>query len=143
MTTNLNKKNRTFNFLQYDLVLTLNINRNIVLTLVIRKSSNFISVFFFSRNGCRHEGRGFDGRGADRGRAQPVVGGLQERHRRQTGVLENNLLHRTEGGEQGVRGKTQNDQNLQGPGTSFSLRLLELPLNDRSVQFLRAKVPTF
>lgn len=107
--TNLNKKNRTFSFLQYD----------IILTLVIRKSSNFIPVFSLFRNGCRHEGRGFDGRGADRGGAQPVVGGLQERHRRQTGVLENNLLHRTEGGEQGVRGKTQNDQNLQGPGTSI------------------------
>ena len=72
------------------------------------------------RDGVCDEGRGLDGRGADRGGAKPSVGGLQERHRCQEGVLEDHLLHRTEGGEQSFGGEVENDQKLQRPGEAPS-----------------------
>ena len=46
------------------------------------------------------------------GGAQFVERGLQERHRRTPGLVEDHLLHRAEGGFQGQRGARQADQEV-------------------------------
>ena len=68
------------------------------------------------RNGVVDEGGGLPGRGAHRGGEESAVGRLQERDRRAQGLLEDRLLHRAEGGEQGRRGQVEAHQDLQREG---------------------------
>ena len=75
-----------------------------------------ILYLFLPRNGVVDEGGGLSGRGAHRGGEEPAVGRLQERDRRAQGLLEDRLLHRAEGGEQGRRGQAEAHQDLQREG---------------------------
>ena len=86
----------------------------------VQNVSSFWSTIFFQldlnhlqfRNGGGDEECGLPGRGAHRGGEEPVVGGVQERHRGQEGQLEDHFQHRAEGGTQGKRGQAGNDQKL-------------------------------
>ena len=69
-----------------------------------------------SRNGEVHEERGWHGRGADGGGEEPAVGGLQERDRCPSSLLEDHQQPGTEGGEQGGRGHHQDDPGIQAIG---------------------------
>ena len=99
----------------------------------VQNVSSFWSTIFFQldlnhlqfRNGGGDEERGLPGRGAHRGGEESAVGRLQERDRRAQGLLEDRLLHRAEGGEQGGRGQAEAHQDLQREGacTAYSEKL--------------------
>ena len=94
---------------------------------------NLRSALFFPlrRNGVVHEGGGLAGRGAYRGGEEPAVGRLQERDRRPQGLLEDRLLHRAEGGEQGGRGQAEAHQDLQREGTCAARAPVETETQSR------------
>ncbi|KAK9703570.1 14-3-3 protein [Popillia japonica] len=75
---------------------------------------NLLSVAY-KRNGGGHEESSKTRRRTDGGRTKPAVRSVQERDRRAASFLEDNLLDRTEGGEQRGRRQTRNDPAVSRP----------------------------
>merc|ERR1712000_110828 len=77
------------------------------------------------RDGRGHEEGRHHRRGAHRRGEEPALRGLQERHRCPPRFVEDYLLHRAEGGDQGQRGARQDDQGVPQEGRERALRHLQ------------------
>lgn len=92
--------------------------------LFVARPTNRLFCFLFCRDGRGNEEGGVARRWTHCRGEKPALGGVQKRDRCQKSLLENNLQHRTEGGEQGRRGETRDDPSISVSGREGAQRHL-------------------